>query len=156
MRLARFLPVLLALGAVVACSQEITYREGAPVADVQRATDACALMAIRQAPVRNQTTVYPGEYYPPTRSCDANGACVTTPGYYEPPEVVTVDVNKDERTLITRTCLAEKGYSRVRLPLCDASVKAAVSPAVTQRQPKLTPKSCIIPRGAAGYQIVTR
>ncbi|WP_136635603.1 hypothetical protein [Pseudooceanicola onchidii] len=154
MRKDRLLITLGLLAVLTGCSQQISYREGATTAEIQREVDACALRAVRAAPVANQTVILPGEWIPPQKVCDGAGNCTVRPGYRSFPEFETVDVNADERRLLTRTCLAERGIDRVSLPLCDASVKNATVPGVTRVLPKLREQSCLIPRGSGAYQIV--
>ncbi|WP_148234691.1 hypothetical protein [Pseudooceanicola batsensis] len=150
--------LLTALAAVVTlsgCAQDIYFREGATVSEVRRAEDACALSARQAAPFRPRTILVPGPIVPARKVCDGQGNCQTRPAYQAPPEFETMDANAERRVLIARTCMAERGFDRVSLPYCSGAVRNAAPAAVTRRLPRLTGQSCIIPRGQAGYQIVT-
>lgn len=152
----RLLIISGVLIGLAACSQQITYREGATTAEVQRAEDSCKLAALEQAPVRKRTRIIPGEIIPARKVCDADGACVVYPAYREAPEIETYDENEEKRRLLVRSCLASRGFDRVRLPYCDAEARTGVTPGVTRTLPRLTEQSCIIPRGSGAYQIVAR
>lgn len=155
MNAARLIITALSLTALVGCSQQILYREGATTAQIDRARTDCTLEAQREAPVRTQTQILPGRWIPPRQTCDATGACVTTPGYQSFPEFVTVDANAGTRDLLVRQCLARRGIDPVTLPLCDAAAKSRATPGITRVLPPLTEASCVIPRGSGAYQIVT-
>ena len=155
MKAARILILLPALVLLGACAQQIYYREGASVTQIQRDRDACELQAMREAPVLSRTRVLPGRWIPGRKVCDSSGNCTVTPGYQTFPEFETYDANTERRALLARTCLAERGIDRISLPLCDGAVKAAVPVGVTRVLPPLGERSCVIPRGAAGYQVVT-
>ncbi|WP_432688020.1 hypothetical protein [Pseudooceanicola sp. C21-150M6] len=151
-------PALLfsvALFALAGCAREIYYRQGVSAAAVQAEETACALSAIQQAPVKNETRIYPGEFVPPERICRDDGSCFVVPGFREPPEIVTIDVNASERRLLERSCMAAKGYTRVTLPVCDEAVQAQVPSSLDLAMPALANSSCVVPRGKTAYQVVT-
>lgn len=156
MMLARPLFALLSLTVLCACVQEIYYREGMTTAEIRRASDACALEALDQAPVRTETRVLPGRFIPARTVCDGQGNCTTRPAHQEFPRFESFDANEDRRALLTRTCLASRGIDRVSLPYCDGRTRDAVEPGVTRILPRLTDRACLIPRGSGAYQIVTR
>lgn len=156
MTIARPLTFLLTLCLLSGCVKEIYYREGATTAEVDRARDACAVEAYRSAPVLHRTRIIPGPLIPPRKVCDASGACVIYPATQGLPEIERYDANVEKRAVLTRSCLAERGYARVSLPYCDASAKSSVPVGVTRTLPRLTEQSCIISRGPNAYQIVTR
>ena len=156
MKFVRLVIALASLCALAACSQQIYYREGATTADVKRAQNSCALQALEQAPVKTRTRIIPGRFVPERKVCDADGNCTIYPAYEEFPEYETYDANADERALLTRSCLAARGFDRVSLPYCDAAQRSGVVPGVTRTLPRLTEQSCIIPRGSGAYQIVTQ
>lgn len=137
------------------CAREIDYREGATMAEVNRARDTCALAAETQAPYRPATRMEPGDWIPERKVCDAAGNCTIRPGRMGLPQIVRYDGNATRRVLLARTCLADKGFDRVSLPYCQSNVRNATPQAVTRVLPPLTPQSCIIGRGGSAYQIVS-
>lgn len=145
---------VLALTILAGCAQTIYYREGADPARIAQAQDQCALQADTQAPYRPETRIVPGPIIPAQRICDPSGACTVIPAHQGFPDFETVDANADRRALLARDCMAKSGFTRVSLPNCSAERKSSVTPGITRSQPKLTEQSCVIPRGAAGYQIV--
>jgi hypothetical protein len=146
----------LLLGLLGGCVHQIDYRAGASTAELARERDDCALRALEAAPVKLESRMIPGRFIPERRVCDAAGNCTVYPARQEFPQWEDFDINAEKRALLTRTCLANKGIDRVSLPYCDAAAKASVTPGVTRILPPLNEVSCVIPRGAGAYQIVTR
>lgn len=136
------------------CTQEIYYRQGATLAEVQRAEDACALQSEAAAPYKPQSRIIPESFVSERKVCDAQGNCEIVPVVRSFPKFETVDLNAERRVLLARTCMAQKGYDRVSLPYCDAAQRQGAT-GVTRTLPALSVNSCIIPRGSNAYQIVT-
>ena len=140
-------PLWILLGlttlALAACTPVSTfYREGASVNRLIADDTDCAVVAIAKAPVSNQVRRAPPRYVSGGTSCDANGTCVTRPGYFVPGEVFTVDVNAPLRSRVKSQCMFGRGYQLIDLPPCSGSVASSASP--FSRLPPLTEQSCAV------------
>lgn len=151
-------PVFLAawvLSAAACGPLAVYHRPGVSVTRMQQDTTECEVQALRDAPVANQVRQAPPLYFPGERVCNAAGACWTTPGYWLPGAVRTVDVNRDLRGRVTDMCMARRGYQPVSIPPCTARVRAAAPVRRTATLPPLGPRSCVIRHDDGGWQIVT-
>ena len=131
----------------------IYHRDGADVSRIDSDLSACRVSALNQVPV-NERQRYIAPTYTYRSFCYAGGYChsrrvLLRPGYFE-----TYDVNEGLRADVTRSCMTNKGFDRVSLPLCSAEVTRATTITRTRVQPPITDNSCIIRIQNGGYQIV--
>ena len=147
--------LLLVLLTLTACtSTTIYYRDGAEVSRIASDLTSCQSNALtRVSPDIRQRYIPPVYSYQPY--CDANGNCTsqriqTAPGYF-----TSYDANEGVRAAWTQSCMSEKGFNQISLPLCGADVIKATTVTRTQVQPPITEDSCIIRIRGGGYQIVT-
>ncbi|MDA7963841.1 hypothetical protein [Ruegeria sp.] len=131
------------------------YREGESVSRLQSETTACQVAALKDAPVANEIRQSPPTYWPGRTYCDGHGRCHRTPGWWQPGNVYTVDVNKGLRNTVEAQCMAAKGYQPVSLPPCKSGVKSAVTLRPTTVLPPLNPSSCFVKFDDGSFQIVT-
>lgn len=151
----RVLPVALALLCLSGCLPVSTYyAEGVSAAQLERDQTQCAVQALRDAPVANQTRQSAPRYVP-RRVCDPGGNCYDRGGYWLPGEVYTVDVNAKLRSRVEGLCMADRGYRPVELPACPRSVADAAPPGASPILPRLNPNSCAI-RTPDGVRVVTK
>lgn len=94
----------------------------------QQQTDelACAVKALKEAPVANEIRQRPPVYYPGGQYC-SGGNCWTRPGYWVDGGIYTVDVNEGLRSRLEQSCMAQKGYQRLELPRCSKEEIATYS-----------------------------
>ena len=137
-------------------SLDTYYKPGASVALLNRDTTACEVKALRDVPASTITRRKPPVFVPGRRSCDSDGNCVDTPGYYLPGGFETFDPNEGLRLRVERQCMADKGYAPVSIPACPDSVARAVPPRATSRLPQLSDASCVIRNSDGSFQIVNR
>lgn len=152
---SRLLITCLAFGVLSGCTQQIYYRQGASIPEIQNARDSCALLSQDAAPYRPVTRIVPGRIIPERKVCDAGGSCRIIPAQQSFPEFETIDGNAEKRVLIARNCMAQQGFQQVSLPRCDTAVRQSVPVGVTRTLPRISETSCIISRGSGAYQIVT-
>lgn len=133
----------------------IYYREGVSVSRMQSETTACQVKALRDAPVATQVRQSPPIYFPGRTVCNSAGQCYTTPGWWEPGNVYTVDPNAGLRGRVEQQCMADKGYAPVQLPTCSQNVAAQVQPVKSAKLPALGPKSCVVKFEDGSIQVVT-
>lgn len=140
--------------ALAACGPlSLYYRPGVSVTRMQNDETNCQVSALKKAPVANQIRQRPPIYIPGRRVCTASG-CYTSVGYWVNGGIYTVDVNLALRARVEDQCMAGKGYQPVSVPLCSGAVKAAVTPAQTQKLPTLTESACAIRYDDGSWQIV--
>ncbi|WP_051312117.1 hypothetical protein [Pseudodonghicola xiamenensis] len=153
-------PILLSICAaalIAGCApMSLYYRPGVSVARMQQETTRCDVEALKQAPVATQIRQMPPTYVPGPRVCDNKGNCWNRPGYWMNGEVYSYDANAGLRDRVKQLCMAEKGYSPVKLPVCPPEVKSATPPGVTRVLPELTGNSCVIRNKDGTWQIVNR
>ncbi|KUJ86086.1 hypothetical protein AVO45_03740 [Ruegeria marisrubri] len=147
----------LFVSVLTGCSSPLSlyYREGVPVSRLQAETTDCQVKALKDAPVANQVRQTAPIYYPGRTRCDSAGRCYTTPGWWEPGRVYSVDVNQGLRNQVEAQCMAAKGYRPVSLPACKQDVKSQVPPRRTTTLPPLSPNSCFVKYDDGSFQIVT-
>ena len=149
-----FVPLVTAILMLAACAPlSIYYRPGVSVARMQDDQINCEVRALKDAPVANQVRQRPPIYFPGRQYCNAGG-CYYSPGYWIDGGIYTVDVNQDLRERVADQCMARKGYQPVSVPLCNASVKSAVTPQQTRTLPTLTENTCSIRYDDGSWQIV--
>ncbi|MBF9033625.1 hypothetical protein HKCCE2091_05185 [Rhodobacterales bacterium HKCCE2091] len=142
---------LAGLAGLSGCFPVTTWhREGVSVAARERDVAQCDARAFAAYPVAARTRVSPPVFHPPVQVCDAAGTCVTRPGWWEPGETYTVDLNEAPREASARACMAARGYTEVRLPPCEGGPIAA-----PRIMPPITGESCAVARGPEGTMIVT-
>jgi hypothetical protein len=136
----RFLPIAIALLPLTACQYTEYYAEGRTVA--QRTLDYanCESAAYYDHPEQRVTRYRPRVYVPETETCDAEGTCVTTEGYWQGGEAYTVDLAQSRRGTAIAACMAERGYTEVSLPICPASRRVAASTVMAP----LSDSTCLI------------
>lgn len=148
---------ILAVTLVAACAPlETYYKPGASVAAVERETTTCQVSALRDVPASQRTRRLPPVFIAGSRSCNAEGQCVETPGYYVPGGFETYDPNDDLRLRVERQCMADKGFFPVSIPQCPDSVASVAPAGVTTQLPTLSDGSCVIRNDNGTYQIVTQ
>lgn len=150
----RILGLIIAGACVAACTPlKIYHKPGVSVQRWQKDTTTCEVSALRDAPVANEIRRIPPEFIPPRRSCDSAGNCTVIPGYWTPPEVYTVDVNRPLRKKLENQCMGARGYTRVEIEQCPPNIK---SEGRTRVLPPLTTKSCAIKNEDGSFLIVDR
>ncbi|WP_245706299.1 hypothetical protein [Ruegeria marina] len=122
---------------------------------MQSDTTDCQVKALRDAPVATEIRQRPPIYFPGRTVCNAAGQCYTTPGWWEPGNVYSVDPNAGLRSRVEQQCMAQKGYSPVQLPSCSQNVAAQVQPVRGAKLPPLGPKSCVVRFEDGSIQVVT-
>ncbi|WP_170557029.1 hypothetical protein [Ruegeria atlantica] len=150
------LHLLLPLTVLSACSGPLSlyYREGESVSRAQSETTQCQVQAVNQVPVANQVRQSPPTYWPGRTYCDGRGHCYRSPGWWQPGQVYTVDVNEGLRNQVEAQCMAKKGYRPVSLPPCKQSVKSQVPQARTTKLPPLGTQSCYVKFDDGSFQII--
>ncbi len=148
--------LLVCLMVLSSCGPlSLYYREGQSVARMQTETTECRVKALKDAPVANQIRQSPPVYWPGRSYCDRYGRCYRSPGWWEPGNIYTVDVNKGLRNTVEAQCMAQKGYRPVSLPPCKSRVKSSVTPTRTTTLPPLNPSSCFRQFEDGSFQIIT-
>lgn len=142
--------LVLLLGACAPLS--IYYKPGAEVTRLQTDTTACEVQALKDAPVATQIRQNPPVFYPGRVYCDGAGRCWRGEPYWLEGSIYTVDVNADLRRRVTDQCMAGKGYTPARVPLCPVGV--TVPPGRTDVLPPLSPNSCAIKNADGSFRIV--
>lgn len=154
----RFNRMILLLGTTLmltgCLSVPIYYREGAQVARVERDDLNCRIEAQSRVPPKMRSDYIP-PVYDERLACNAAGACtmvrfMVSPGHWE-----RYDANEGLRTEAAQQCMADKGYARIRLPICTGDVAREADRTPTSVQPAITPGACILKLGSGRYQIVT-
>jgi len=144
------LPVLL----LASCTAlNLQYKEGESVARMSTDLTACESTALEQYPEKIRTRYLPPVYLP-YGYCGRYGPC-----YYPHYPVFLsrseqYDANESNRNAATRQCMADQGYSAVKIPACEASVADTLPPQPTEIMPPLTENSCSIRLKSGGWQIV--
>ncbi|MEQ5826614.1 hypothetical protein J3456_04500 [Sulfitobacter sp. NFXS29] len=151
-----FALTFVALTAAACAPLNTYYKPGATVAQVNRATTACEVLALRDVPISTQIRREPPRYVPERRQCDANNNCTTRGGFYVPGELVTFDPNQDLRNRVEEQCMADRGFAPVSIPACPSNVARAAPTRATTTLPALNPKSCVIRNSDGSFQIVTQ
>lgn len=131
------------------------YAEGVSVAKRDRDDLDCDVVALRDAPVANQTRQSSPRYVP-RRSCDKRGRCYDRGGYWLPGDYYTVDVNASLRKRVKAQCMADRGYRPVEIPTCPVSIANSAPPGKTTVLPRLGPQSCAIRNDDGSLLIVTQ
>lgn len=149
-------PLLISLMALSACGPlSLYYQEGESVSRMQTETTQCQVQALKDAPVANQVRQGPPTYWPGRTYCDGRGSCYRSPGWWEPGQIYTVDVNKNLRNKVEAQCMAQKGYRPVSLPPCKRAVKSGVPVQRTTTLPPLTTQSCFVKFDDGSFQIIS-
>lgn len=147
---------LTGLLLLTACAPAtVYYRQGASVSRLQTDLTDCQVRALRDAPVATEIRQGPPLFWPGRTYCNPAGQCYATPGYWEPGNIYSVDVNADLRGRVEQQCMARRGYQPVTLGRCTQSIRNQVSPEPETRLPGITAQSCVIPQDGGGYRIVT-
>ncbi len=150
------IPLLVSMMALSACGpMSLYYREGESVARMQSETTECRVQAVNDVPVNNQIRQSPPVYWPGRSYCDGRGRCYRTPGWWEPGNIYTVDVNKGLRNNVEAQCMAKRGFRPVSLPPCRSGVKSRVPAAQTTKLPPLNNESCFVKFKDGSFQIIT-
>ncbi|WP_375690844.1 hypothetical protein [Pseudooceanicola sp. LIPI14-2-Ac024] len=150
----RFAGTVAAFLLLVGCTETIYYQAGTTTDAARRDEVECGRIALQQAPVEREAEFIPGDIFPGPIICDKNNNCRRGPPTVTPDRLVTRDVNEDLRALITRQCMADRGYQKLALPICSDAVASSVAPQITTTMPDLTNNACVIRRGAGNFQIV--
>ncbi|KIC44530.1 MAG: hypothetical protein AB3N07_08030 [Ruegeria sp.] len=150
------LPLLVCLLVLSACGPlSMYYREGESVARMQSETTECRVDALKDVPVNNQVRQSPPVYWPGRSYCDSRGRCYRTPGWWEPGNIYTVDVNKGLRNNVEAQCMAQKGFRPISLPPCKSGVKSRVPAVRTTTLPPISSESCFVKFKDGSFQIIT-
>lgn len=128
-----------------ACTFTEYYAEGVSVATRDRDLALCEAEAQAAYPPRLVTRFTPRVFHPGRTSCDASGACVMTPGYWEGGHPYQEDLNEDIRARAVTGCMGGRGYAQVSLPVCDSG--AAVTPSTVMAP--LTSQTCLLRAGGS-------
>ncbi len=131
------------------------YREGESVSRMQTETTECRVQALKDAPVANQVRQSPPTYWPGRTYCHGDGRCYRSPGWWQPGQVYTVDVNQGLRNTVEAQCMAKKGYRPISLPPCKQNVKSRVPAQPTTKLPPLSTESCFVKFDNGSFQIIT-
>ncbi|WP_037315902.1 hypothetical protein [Ruegeria halocynthiae] len=150
------LRLLLPVMVLSSCGPlSLYYREGESVSRMQTETTQCQVQALKDAPVANQVRQGAPTYWPGRTYCDSQGRCHRSPGWWQPGQVYTVDVNKGLRNTVEAQCMAQKGYRPVSLPPCKQGVKSRVPAVPTTTLPPLSTQSCFVKFDNGSFQIIT-
>lgn len=150
------LPLLVCLMILSACGPlSLYYREGESVQRMQTETTQCRVQALKDAPVANQIRQSPPIYWPGRSYCDSRGRCYRSPGWWEPGNIYTVDVNQGLRNTVEAQCMAQKGFRPVSLKPCKQGVKSRVPAVRTTTLPPLSTESCFVKFDDGSFQIIT-
>jgi len=138
----RFPALALALATLTlaACQSTVYYSEGVSVAVRERDLGLCRAEARRDLPPLLETRHTPRVFHPGVPSCNAEGVCTTTRGYWEGGDPYTVDLNEDARRHAVVACMGSLGYTQVSLPACNRDRPVAQSTIMAP----LTSDTCII------------
>ncbi|WP_071675028.1 hypothetical protein [Nioella nitratireducens] len=132
---------VIPLAALAACDVTEYYAEGRSVADRSRDLAQCEAEALSRYPERLVTRYTPRVFHPGAQTCDASGTCTATPGYWEGGDPYIEDLNEDRRDRALAGCMGRRGYSEIRLPICDPNLNATPSTIMAP----LTDSTCVIP-----------
>ena len=109
--------VLLAAAFLLAACEQNYSKPGAGDVQLEADRSACVREArVKFPPAIRQVLVSEGYSDPSTTTCTGYGAtvnCTTTPGYYHPPTIMTVDDNQEYRSAEVDACLRDKGWTPV-------------------------------------------
>ncbi|HEY0294046.1 MAG TPA: hypothetical protein VGC69_01790 [Bordetella sp.] len=115
-RYARLLGCAALLALVLSgCTQYQWYKDRATQDDYNQDTYACDMESAHAYPaVPAIGIVSPGFMTPPRTYCRARG-CYTSPGYYIPPDMGTVDLNEDNRSEAAKRCMYARGWQLIEV-----------------------------------------
>ncbi|MBZ0123160.1 MAG: hypothetical protein K8F31_04680 [Roseovarius sp.] len=154
MRLQRtILPLGAALALAGCLSVPIYYREGAQVARIERDDLECRIAAQNRVPERMRS-VYIDPVYNTRLVCGAGGVCTTVRFMVSPGRWKRYDANEGLRAEAAQQCMADKGYARIRLPVCSGERARQADRTPTRIQPAIAPDACILRLGSDRYRIV--
>ena len=138
-----FLGLLTACGTQVFYYQDNVSRQQIPVDE-----GACIQQSLAQAPVDRVFYREPGEWRT-KQTCDDTG-CVTSQ-YFVPGLLKSYDANAGIRSRLERSCMAEKGYERLKFERCENN--RAVDASVQTRLPAAANVACFVvdPQGRVAF-----
>lgn len=138
--------------ALVACAPATgvyVYKNGGTVARTDKDYFDCELAASRNVPTDTRIATTPTYTTPTQTNCyDAGYAiqCTTTGGQVQGGQTYSYDANSELRRGYVARCLASKGYSAVRLPICDTSkIPQSVLQRLSGSQRPPQDGACIVP-----------
>ncbi len=151
------LRLLLPITVLSSCTGPLSlyYREGESVSRLQSETTQCQVQAVNEVPVATQVRQSPPTYWPGRSYCDGRGRCYRSPGWWQPGQIYTVDVNQGLRNEVEAQCMAKKGFRPVSLQPCKQSEKANVPAVPTTTLPPLTTQSCYVKYDNGSFQIIS-
>ena len=114
-RLARMLAGAALAAALGGCAHYEWFKPDATQADYSKAIYACNMEAARAYPAMPTIQpVAPGYFAPGFVRCGPYG-CYSTPGYYVPPAMGTVDVNQGNRDQAANQCMMANGWQLIKV-----------------------------------------
>lgn len=116
------------LSGCVFTSSDYFYNSAADVSQAHRADYQCELAAVNAVPPSIRVTTTPIYTTPGTLQCYGAGyspPCYTTGGLIYGGHTQTYDANESLRNEYYGNCMAQKGWSVLRLPNCDPSLVPA-------------------------------
>ena len=124
------------------------YQDGVSRQQIPVDEGACIKDALAKAPVDRVFYREPGEWRT-KQSCDDAG-CVTSE-YFVPGLLKSYDANAGLRSRLERSCMAEKGYERLKFERCEKA--AAVDASVQTRLPPAADVACFVqdPTGRVAF-----
>lgn len=155
----QFLSIIAGLGLLAACvptTHQLMWKDGKTRQQRQSDFTSCEVMALKEVPRAQATTVTPSYttpiYTTPTQTnCYGTGnfaSCTTTGGQVMGGQtyggqVVTFDPNSRLREQVALQCLAKRGYAPVTVPVCQKSEEVGVVSLLTGKSPKAAQVKCL-------------
>jgi hypothetical protein len=101
--------------------QSIYHKKGMVLSSVQKDYDACKIKSFKEIPLNNIVTYSPGVHNPGSLSCYTIGSltnCNRIGALDIPERISSRDENEEMRTRFINSCMNNKGYTYVELPVC--------------------------------------
>ncbi len=139
-----FVGVVALVSGCVSGPIAYVHKTGSTVSERQAALDQCRIHAIRLVPQASRSVYTPGFHTPGTTQCNAIGStvnCKTYGGVNIPGRIDTVDDNEGLRQRAVNSCLADRGFKVVEMPVCQGKKDYE-----GDSQPPLSQLTCATPR----------
>lgn len=142
----KLLPLLVIAGCGV---DTVYYKPGANVSRMSQELTRCEVKAVQEVPPDKRRYYEPPEYDYITR-CNSKGQCYSRPVVIRHGGWHSYDANKSLRSDYKNLCMAEKGYQKRTLKVCDSSIPDQIRARSTTTMPPLQQNTCYIRREGIG------
>ena len=145
----------LALSVLSACAPPpLWYRSGISPTRLSQDLTACRVAALKTVPTEIRSRYIPAEYISQP-VCTPSGHCYWRRVLVRPAQYERYDVNAPLREDVVQACMADKGYTQVRLPACQSEGGQKITVNTAAPLPPLTDQSCAVRLKSGEWRIVT-